>query len=90
MATVTKQWSTGTGSVTLTYTGQGNGTISVVSDPNDLYVSRSMTITVATTIGGVSTQVTITQAACEPNFKDADGKWFMTSDDKYFNVQETT
>ena len=63
MATLTKAWGTGTGSVTLTYTGQGNETVTITSDPNNLFQSRSMTVTVKTTDNAISHTVTITQAA---------------------------
>ena len=63
MATLTKAWVTGTGSVTLTYTGQGNETVTITSDPNNLFQSRSMTVTVKTTDNAISHTVTITQAA---------------------------
>ena len=48
MATKVKNWATGDGSVTLTYSGQGNGTITVESDMNTLDASRSMIISVST------------------------------------------
>jgi len=85
MATKTIAWSTG-GNITLTYTGQGNGTIVVTSDDNPTDAARSKTITVATTIGSASQTVTINQAA-GPNFRDADGKAFIPVGSDYFNVQ---
>lgn len=64
MATKIKQWSTGTGSATIEYTGQGDGQITITSDPNSVYEARSMQITVETTDGsGISRTVTIQQAA---------------------------
>ncbi len=87
MASVTKNCQTGTGSATFTYGGQGDGTITVTSSPNDLYVSRSMTIDVSTTLGAsITRQVTVTQAMKEPNFVTSEGYWFVTSDNKYFTV----
>lgn len=63
MATKTIAWTTGTGNITLSYTGQGDDTVVVTSDPNDLYVDRSQTITFSTTAGSptVTRQVTVTQ-----------------------------
>lgn len=64
MATKTKNWSTGTGSATIEYGGQGDGQITITSDPNNLYESRSMQITVRTTDGSnVERTITINQAA---------------------------
>ena len=64
MATKTKQWSSGTGSATIQYGGQGDGQIIITSDPNSVYEARSMQITVETTDGsGISRTVTIQQAA---------------------------
>lgn len=88
MATTTKQWTTGTGSVTLTYTGQGSGTITVSSDENNLYVDRSMTLTVATTGNAVTRQVTVSQGMREPNLVDKNGNWLIDSNDTYLIVQE--
>ena len=51
MATKTKSWSTGTGSATVEYTGQGDGEIIITSDANSLYEARSMQIVVGTTDG---------------------------------------
>lgn len=89
MATKSIAWNTGTGNITLTYTGQGNDTVLVESDPNNLYQDRSQTITFSTTDGSaISRQVTVVQKMKEPNFKTSEGYWFVTSDDKYFTVQE--
>lgn len=65
MATKRIAWNTGSGNITLTYTGQGNGTIAVQSDANDLGSARSQTIVVQTTAGGViARNLTVSQAAC--------------------------
>lgn len=89
MATKSIAWATGTGNITLSYTGQGNDTVTVSSDPNNLYVERSQTISFTTTAGSptVTRQVTVIQAMKEPNFITSDGKWVVTSDDKYLTVQ---
>ena len=64
MATKQIAWQTGSGNITLTYQGQGDGPISVVCDANDVG-SRSQTITIKTTKGGLITKnVTVRQAAC--------------------------
>lgn len=90
MATKSIAWTTGTGNITLTYTGQGNDTVTVSSDPNNLYYERSQTLTFSTTDGSsISRNVTVTQAMKEPNFVTSDGYWFVTYDDKYLTVQES-
>lgn len=88
MATKSIAWNTGTGNITLTYTGQGDDTVTVSSDPNDVYEGRSQTITFSTLDNAITRQVTVTQTMREPNFITSEGYWFVTSDDKYLIVQE--
>lgn len=89
MATKSIAWTTGTGNITLSYTGQGNDTVLVQSDPNDVYENRSQTVTFSTTAGSaISRQVTVTQGMKHPNFMTADGYWWLGADNKYFNVKE--
>lgn len=88
MATKSIAWTTGTGNITLTYAGQGNDTVTVASDPNSLYYERSQTLTFKTTDNSISRQVTVVQGMREPNFITSEGYRFVTSDDKYFTVQE--
>ena len=87
MTTVHIPWTTGTGNITLTYTGQGNGTILVESDDNNLDVERRQTLTVSG--GGISRQVTVVQGAA-PNFVLSDDKYLQLSNDDYFEVAEET
>lgn len=56
-------WTTGSGNITLTYQGQGNGTITVASDDNN-GAARSQVITVETLDGIKSVNLTVHQAAC--------------------------
>lgn len=51
MATKTIAWATGSGNITLTYTGQGNGSIIVASDENNSFDERSQNINIVTTDG---------------------------------------
>lgn len=90
MATKSIAWTTGTGNITLSYSGQGNDIVTIASDANDLYYDRSQTITFSTTDGSlISKSVTVVQKMKEPNFKTSEGYWFVTSDDKFFTVQES-
>lgn len=88
MVTKNIAWTTGTGNITLAYSGQGNDTVTVTSDPNPLYQERSQAITFKTTDNAISRQVTVKQGMREPNFKTSEGYWFVTYDDKYLTVQE--
>lgn len=65
MATKSIAWNDGSGEyITLTYTGQGNGSI-VASSPVNNGPARSKVITIETTQGGLVTKnVTVNQAAC--------------------------
>lgn len=51
MATKTIAWETGGGYITLTYTGTGEGPVSVRSDANELYEERQQTVRIVTTAG---------------------------------------
>lgn len=65
MTTRTIAWTTGSGSITLTYQGQGDGSIQVDSDANTLGTARSQVITVKTGQGGIVTKnLTVRQGAC--------------------------
>lgn len=83
--TTTIPWNVGGGNITLTYTGQGNGTVVVTSDDNTLDVQRSQVITVKTTDNSISRTVTIIQGAA-PNFKDAGGNFIILADGNAMNV----
>ena len=54
-------WNTGDGNITLTYNGQGNDSVIVASDINNLNVARSQILTF--TGGGITRQVTVRQEA---------------------------
>lgn len=84
MAVVRIPWTQGSGYITLTFMGQGNGTVVVSSDDNDLDVVRTQVLTISG--GGLSRQVTVTQGAA-PNFRLADGQPMRLADGSYFNVK---
>lgn len=64
MATKSIAWNTGSGNITLTYQGQGDGPISIQTDANDLGSARSQVITVETVGGAITRDFTINQGAC--------------------------
>lgn len=57
MATKTIAWESGGGYITLTYTGIGNGSISVRSDANESFSDRQQTVRIATAGGSPSRAV---------------------------------
>lgn len=59
MATKTIAWNSGSGYITLTYTGVGNAPISVSSDANDLFEDRQQTVQIATTKGSPQKAVSL-------------------------------
>lgn len=59
MATKTIAWNSGSGYITLTYTGIGNAPISVSSDANDLFEDRQQTVQIATTKGSPQKAVSL-------------------------------
>lgn len=62
MATLRIPWADGNGNIILTYEGQGDGTVTVQSDTDNLGDDRSQVITLKTTGANPATaQVLITQ-----------------------------
>lgn len=61
-------WNDGDGSITLTYNGQGNGSITVISSPNNLHIQRSQDIFVKTVDNTIIKRLTITQSAKQGDF----------------------
>lgn len=62
MATLRIPWNDGNGNIILTYTGQGDGVVTVETDTNNLGEDRSQIITLRTTGSNPATaQVTVTQ-----------------------------
>ncbi len=62
MATLTIPWNDGNGNIILTYNGQGDGTVTVQSDTDNLGADREQVITLKTADGTKAVQVTIQQA----------------------------
>ena len=80
------QWQTG-GNVTLTYSGQGDGPVTVQSDDNPTDEARSMTVAIETTQGyPVQTKAFTVMQAAGPNFRLSDGGILRMADGNYLNV----
>jgi hypothetical protein len=83
MATITIPWADGNGNVILTYDGQGDGTVTVRSDTDNLGDTRQMTITLKTAGDNPATaQVTIIQPTGMQILLDVDGKTLRDADGK--------
>ena len=59
METSTVAWKTGSGYITLTYNGQGDGSVSVASDANDMDTVREQYITVETSNGSPRRSISV-------------------------------
>lgn len=87
MATLTIPWADGNGNVILTYDGQGDGTVTVRSDTDNLGDTRQMTITLKTAGANPATaQVTIIQPTGMQILLDVDGKTLRDADGKVLRV----
>lgn len=79
----TKQWPDGSGAVTLSYTGQGDGALSVTADAND-GLDRAVTLIV--TDGTKQVPVSVTQQGKREEFVTSDGSILTTNDGGTFAV----
>ena len=86
MATLTIPWNDGNGNIILTYTGQGDGTVTVRSDTDNLGADRQQVITLRTIDGGAQAQVTVIQPTGMQILLDTDGKMLRDSNDKVLRV----
>lgn len=83
MATKSINWNKGGGAITVTYNGDGDGTISFSSVVNE-GCDRTQSVTVSNNYGN-SVVVTITQIGLREPFLCSDGE-FLCSDGDTFNV----
>lgn len=85
MATTTKQWDNGD-SITFTYNGEGDGSVSIESVTNE-GIDRSMDISVSNTRGSpaIVRTVSILQYGMREEFRASDGS-FILNDGGTFNV----
>ena len=82
MATLTIPWNDGNGNIILTYSGQGDGTVSVMSDTDNLGADREQTITLRTADGTKEVQVTIQQSTGMLTLRDVNLLVLRDSGDK--------
>ena len=83
MAQLVKQWSTGTGNLSVTYEGSGDGEAVFSSDTNE-GIDREMSVTFEG--GGISVERQVTQEGLRQRFITADGKVFCISGGGRFAV----
>lgn len=80
MATLQIPWADGNGNIILTYTGQGDGTVTVQTDTDNLGEDRSQVLTFKT-VGAnpVTVQVVVTQPTGKLILRDDSGEELRTS-----------
>lgn len=76
-------WKVGGGSITLDYTGEGSGAVTVTSDINE-GIDREQTVTISNAYGQ-SAVVTVTQEGLREPLLCSDGA-FLCADGGTFNV----
>ena len=89
MATKVVPWNVGNGNITLSYNGEGDGTISVSSDINNLDAEREQTIEI--TGAGLIRSVTVKQKS---NATEVSATWHPTgydeSDHSYYSLENVS
>lgn len=89
MATKVVPWNVGNGNITLSYNGEGDGTISVSSDINNLDSEREQTIEI--TGAGLIRSVTVKQKS---NATEVSATWHPTgydeSDHSYYSLENVS
>ena len=90
METLTIPWNDGNGNIILTYTGQGDGTVTVESTTDNLGVDRQQTITLKTTDGTKAVQVTIAQSTGMLTLRDVNLLTLRDSDNKVLRAYPNT
>lgn len=82
MATLTIPWADGNGDIILSYSGEGDGVVTVRSTTDNLGEDRSQVITLRTTDGTRAVQVTIAQSTGMLTLRDVNQKILRDSDAK--------
>lgn len=81
MASITIPWATGGGGITLSYTGEGDGTVTVSSTANE-GKDRAYEVTVSAGGGITARSVTVTQTGLRENMMVSEGV-FSSSDGEF-------
>ena len=91
MATLTIPWNDGNGNILLTNTGQGDGTVTVRSDTDNLGDDRQQVLTFKTTgANPVTAQVTVIQPTGMQVLLDVNGNALRTADGDVLRVRPET
>lgn len=77
MASISIPWKDGPGNIVLTYTGQGNGTVTVTSDTDNKGYDRQQTISFYVTDGAIRHTLV---SSNENRLKTADGHYLRSLD----------
>lgn len=78
-------WTSGDGHLTLSYTGEGNATVSVTSVRNE-GLDREQTLRVSATRGAASAGVTVRQQGMREPYADPDGDIYVCADGEIYGV----
>lgn len=89
MARITIPWNDGNGNIILTYTGQGDGTVTVASSTDNLGEDRSQVLTFKTVDGTVQVQVTVYQPTGMQTLRVVTAT-ILTANGDVLRVQPTT
>lgn len=84
--TLTIPWSDGNGSIVLTYTGEGNETVTISSTTDNLGETRSHTLTLRTENGSRSATLTIIQPTGKQILLDTSGNALRDASGKTLRV----
>lgn len=84
--TLTIPWADGNGDIILTYDGQGDGVVTVKSTTDNLGSDRQQTITLRTSDGQATAQVTIVQQTGMLTLRDVNLLILRDSSDKTLRV----
>lgn len=85
MATVNIPWNVGEGSIVASFSGEGDGAISLTSSVENVSLDREQIITITATRGDAQEQLTVRQPGLREVFMASDGD-FILADGGTFNV----
>lgn len=85
MASISIPWNDGAGNIILTYTGQGDGTVTVTSDTDNLGTDRQQIVTFVVTDGAIRNTI---ETSSSHQLRTSDGN-ILRSLDNAMKVQVT-